>query len=346
MATALKSPVRLIDIAQQAGVSQITVSKVLHNRGGKNTRVSTETAARIRKIAERLNYRPNMAARQLSGLRSFLIGGILDTAAIGYSQRLFIMERTAAERGYRFLVGYSHDEESRIIGHINDFLGRGVEGVICMSHTYPEFGRRILQALKAFRNCVLIQRPIEDAGLSYVAADYVEAGHLLTRHLLEKGRRRICLMQFGPEYQTVQDEMRGYKKALAEAGMAFDPSLIYAQSVYSGDWDNLKQSVRQVATLRPDAIIIPNDVMAMCVLHTLADLGIRVPEDMAVVSAYRLDFGQFYRPSITSVDTGTEKVGLEAIKMLMEDIQNPAAERPVRVKMVPPRLIVGESSGG
>lgn len=347
MTQLLQHPIRLLDIAKKAGVSQITVSKVLHNRGGKNTRVSEGTAERIRKIAAELKYRPNLAARQLAGERSYLIGGILDPFANEtYTKRLITMERLAASRGYRLLVGYSHGEVDRIIGHINDFFSRGVDGVVCLAHTYPEYGQQIAQSLTTFKNCVMIERPLGNVPLPYVQPDYVEVGRMITRHLLDRGRRRIAILQFGWEYRTVQDEMLGYQAALQEAGISFDPSLILKPNELDDINDVLiNRYMEPLLAVRPDAVITPNDGIAMWVIKVLAARGLRVPADLAVVSVDAWEIGRSYIPAITAVDLRAQEVGVAAIEMLLEDIENPQTERRIRTKIIQPQLTVGESCG-
>jgi DNA-binding LacI/PurR family transcriptional regulator len=342
-----KTSVRLIDIARKVGVSKVAVSKVLHNSAGNRTCVSEETARKIRAVADELDYKPNLTAQQLAGGRSFLIGGILDSdAPENYSKRMFAVERMIAERGYRFLVGYSHNEVDRVVGHIDDFLGRGVDGVICLSHTYPQYGEKIINQLKAFKNCVLIERPIGKVEMSYVAPDYVEVGRLLTEHLLSRGHRRVSLLHFGLEYQTVQDELAGYKLAIEDAGLSFDESLIVKAQIGSAtDIDVIRQCVDQLMPSRPDAVITINAGTAIRVIWLLNELGICVPEGCAVASFDSWEIGQFYRPSITSVDLRSSEVGTEAIRMLVEDIENPESVRLIRKKIITPKLVIGDSSG-
>jgi DNA-binding LacI/PurR family transcriptional regulator len=340
-----KSPIRLIDIAKRAGVSAVAVSKVLHNRGGNRTRVSETTAEKIRAIASELDYKPNLAARQLAGVRSFLIGGILDSHANEtFTKRLAVMERAAADRGYRLIVGYSHGEVDRIADYLNDFQGRGVDGVVSLSHTYPGHGQKISQMLQEFKNCVLIEPPVGDVALSYVSPDYVETGYLITKHLLEQGRKRIAILQFGSGYKTVQDELLGYKKALQEAEVVYNQGLIVMPEESENlSFDLMKRNIDKLLAVRPDAVITPHDAAAMWVIRVLSKCGVRVPQDMAVVSVDGWEIGQSYVPAITSVDLRYQEVGLAAIQMLLEKIENPEFEHPVQRKIIQPKLFVGES---
>lgn len=339
--------VRLIDIARQAGVSAITVSKVLHNRNGNNTRVSAATAERVQEIATRLNYRPNLAARQLAGDRPRLIGGILDSFPNEtYLRRLIAMEQLISGHGYRFLVGYAHNNLTRIMEHINDFQGRGVDGVVCLSHTYPEFGGKILDALHVFPHCVLVEKPVKPVNLPYVGMDYVQVGYQITRHLLTLGRRRIAFLLSSLDYQNMQEEVAGYRQALKEAGVKFIPSLIHSHSIedswkISAGWEGL----RTITALRPDAIITLNDGEAMKVIRQLWEQGIHVPDDIAVVSVDSWTAGASFIPSITAMDLKATDAGTAAVRMLLAKIDHPQAGRLWENQVLQPQLVVRESCG-
>jgi LacI family transcriptional regulator len=106
-----RKKVRLADIASEAGVSTVTVAKALNRTGGKNARVGAATAARIREIATRLNYRPDSIAQQLAGKKSKIIGVVMDSCAPQtYHERLSKMEMYASHKGYKFMIGQSHED--------------------------------------------------------------------------------------------------------------------------------------------------------------------------------------------------------------------------------------------
>ena len=347
MPRSLPRIVRLIDIARQAGVSAITVSKVLHNRNGNNTRVSTATAERVREIATRLNYRPNLAARQLAGDRPRLIGGILDASPNETSlRRLIAMEQLISAHGYHLLVGYAHDNLTRIMEHINDFQGRGVDGVACLAHTYPEFGGKILDALQVFPNCVLVEKPVKPVNLPYVTLDFVRAGYLITKHLLSLGRRRIAFLASSRGYQNVREELAGYRQALDEFGVAPIPALDYAQT---GNelWElpGLRRALRHFAPTHPDAVIALNDGAAMRVIREYWEHGIRVPDDIAVVSMDSWSAGGSCIPGITAIDLKAPEIGAAVVRMLLGKIAHPRSGTEEENQLLQPQLVIRESCG-
>ncbi len=351
MSTGSPNQVRLIDIARKAGVSKITVAKVLHDTGGKNTRVSEATAGRVRKIAAKLNYRPNLAARQLAGQKSKIIGGIIDSLAPEtVIKELSSIERMAADHGYRLMVGYSHGEFERISNYVNDFLGRGVDGVICLSHTYPEYGNKVAELFKPFKHCVFVEPPIGDVPFPFVTSDYAAAGYLVTQHLLSLGYRRIAIIQDGSRNQSVMQEFSGYLQAMKEANIVADRSLIWqTDEPLESNLPNMHRCLKDLLPGKPQGIIVGNDGRALWLIRALAELGMKVPEDMAVVSTDRWEIGSACLPSITSVDLRPGDVARQAANILMEELENPKdfenKRSSSRSLVLPPQLVIGESCG-
>lgn len=339
--------VRLIDIARKAGVSKITVSKVLHDHGGSNTRVSEATAKKVRQIAHEMNYRPNMAARQLTSQKSYLIGGLIDSMApLTYTKRLMALERTAADAGYRLIVGYSHGEVDRIGSHLEYFLSRGVDGIVSLSHTYPDHGSEITKLLKMFKNCVLIEPALEDGGFSYVSLDYVEAGYLATKHLLQNGRRRIAFLAHGLAYQVVQDWLNGFRKAYNEFGVVLDPAFVVEPDPAPlDDAVAAGRNVDRLLAVKPDSIFVANDGVAMWTIRALVNRGLRVPQDIAIVSGDGWDVGRSYVPTITSIDMNSQEMGRIAMTLLLNQINHPDEAHKPEKRLLPPRLVIGESCG-
>jgi DNA-binding LacI/PurR family transcriptional regulator len=347
--------VRLIDIAQKAGVSKITVAKVLHNTGGQNTRVGEATAERVRKIAAELNYRPNLTARQLSGRKSFIIGAIIDSSATEtVIKELATIERLAMEQDYRLMVGYSHGELHRISNYIDDFLGRGIDGVICLSHTYPEYGHKVAELFKVFKHCVFIESPLSKVPFPSVTPNFTAAGYLVTRHLVSLGYSRIAIIQDGVRNRNVQQEFCGYQRALDEAGLAIDTNLIWQteDSLHHG-LDTMNICLKALLPAKPEAIITPNDGKAIWLIKALYEQGLRVPDDLAVVSTDRWEIGQGCIPSITSMDLRPEEVACNAANILLKELQNSQNEQNEQEEssdnqtiVIQPELFMGQSCGG
>jgi DNA-binding LacI/PurR family transcriptional regulator len=340
--------VRLIDIAQKAGVSKITVAKVLHNTGGQNTRVGEATAERVRKIAAELNYRPNLTARQLTARKSFIIGAIIDSSAPEtVIKELATIERVAMEHDYRLMVGYSHGELHRISNYVDDFLGRGVDGVICLSHTYPEYGHKVAELFKVFNHCVFVESPLSKVSFPSVTPNFTAAGYLITRHLLSLKYSRIAIIQDGVRNRSVQQEFCGYQHALEEAGLAVEPDLIWqTEGILNHSVEAMNDCLKILLPAKPQAIISPNDGQAIWLIKALDEQGLHVPNDLAVVSTDRWEIGQGCIPSITSVDLRPEEVACNAANILFKKLQD-SEDQPDdnQTVVITPELIIGQSCG-
>lgn len=348
MVVETKKRPRLIDIARVVGVSKITVAKALHGTGGDNARVSVKTAEKIRKIASELNYQPNLAARQLGGHRSNVIGVIIDShAPENVQKQLAMMEQYAARFGFRFMVGYSHGEMDRIAGYAHDFISREVDGVICLSHTYPGYGSEIAKLLHPFANRVFIEAPLGNESASYVTPDFFGAASMLTSHLISLGRRRIGIVLSGISYRATRERLQGHKDALQTAGLPVEESLIWANDTpLRACLEDMSKVVDDIMKGNPDAIIGPGDGGAMWLVRVLSSRGIKVPEDIGVTGFDLWDISQSFMPAITTVDLQKEKVAKRAIEILIDSIEMPAEQdRPVESVVIEPKLIVGESCG-
>ncbi len=134
----MKMPVRMVDVARRAGVSVSTVGLVLNNAGSGSRRVGKETANKVRRIAEELNYTPNLAAQQLIKNKSAIIGVLMDPRpSEENSIRLSEIESRARELGYHLLVMHEQPRPEHVRECINELLGRGIDGLICVHHVYP-----------------------------------------------------------------------------------------------------------------------------------------------------------------------------------------------------------------
>ena len=217
--------VRLIDVAQYAGVSRSAVASVLLGSAGKGVRVSEETSCRIREAARKLDYRPNAVAQTLAGKRSYIIGAIIDRyAPIPSYTKLSEMENQAAKLGYRFMVGQTHGEYELYKKYASDFVSHGVDGIICLSHNYPDTGSAIFQFLSKFKNIVFVEKPMEiDNNTCFVEVDIADGVRQSIEHLYHRGKKRIGILSMDDLYAATQSTFNAYHQTLNKYGLADEP---------------------------------------------------------------------------------------------------------------------------
>lgn len=338
-------PVRLNDIAREANVSRIAVSKVLLNTGGGNVRVGEKTRRRILEVAGRFDYRPNMAARTLISRKSRLIGVIVDSQApLIFYEYLKVIEREITARGYRCMIAQQHDDVDSIVEYAAAFASYGVEGMISMAHHYPDFGNDIIELMKYLNNHVVFVGKPDSPDCCYVESDVGHGVEAAVRHLAATGKKRIALCLVDQQSRGMKLRYRGYCAGLKACGLVADSSLVLIGERFRyPSADNAAYMVeKMVREAGADAIIACNDIHAVTLTRTLIDRGWRIPQDVSVIGCDDMDFTAYSRPSISSIRQDYRTVGKETVALLFNILENkPVAQKGIKVR---PELMIRESS--
>ena len=333
--------VRLVDIAEQAGVSRTAVARVLLGTGADRVRVSSTVETRIRRIATAMAYRPNQAARQLKGVKSGMVGVLLDTANRAVmSDRVMAIEQVAAARGVRLLVGGVQGNAARLGEYLADFQNRAVDGMILLFDVTARHDRLLRRLIPRDANAVYHGRPLRP-GDKCVRVDTFCGVKLVVEHMLKQGYRRIGLELFNLDDRLMQIRREAYKETLAAAGRKIKPGLIWAGagSASRPHAEHLDDAIRKLVDHgRIDALIASNDIWAVRFIQRLNEHGWRVPQAVAVSGYDNLDLATVIEPNLTTVDQQHEDYAREALLLLLDG----AGNRPERV--IEPRLIVREST--
>lgn len=332
--------VTIKDVARLAGVSPSTVSRVLAN----HPKISPETARRVREAMERLGYVPNAAAKSLVSQTTHTLGIILPRAA----EELFVnpffpevlrgISVQAQQAGYDLLLasGSTEREEREAVTRL--VLGRRVDGVLLLC---SRVGDPLIRFLREQRfPFVLIGRAEDDEGIVSVDNDNVRAAYDATRHLLEKGHRRIAFISGPQTFVVSQDRLAGYRAAMEEAGLSIRPEwVIEAPFLQEGGYLALDRLLHLPE--RPTALVVTDDIIAIGILRELYAYGWRVPDDLALVSFNNVALAELTTPPLTTVDIDIYRLGTTATSLLLRRIAGEAL--PATRVIVPHRLIVRES---
>jgi len=336
-------PSRLSDIAALAGVSRITVSKALLGTGGANSRMSEATRKKILKIAATVNYRPNMAARMLTGRRSGVIGVLVDSQAPTVCfECLRHMEKAAAAKGYRLMIAQQHEDVDSIFEYAMDFSAYGAEGLISFAHGYPALKEQIAEFMRVMPNVVYIGKPdFKDA--ASVEVDTESGIRALMEHLIKNGRKRIGIFLANPENRTIKRRYDGYVSSLRAAGMEVDERLILIDEAFKHEnAGNVRRIIDTlVANGKADAIVAQNDLFAALIIGALAKRGCLVPADLAVTGFDDSAFAEAFNPPLTTVRQPMERLANEAVNMLHEMITGNSPGSALSIK---PELILRGSA--
>lgn len=330
----------LLEISRSTRLAVTTVSEILRQKPGYNE----ATRRRVLEAARRLRYRPSMAARQLRGGRSGMVGVLigLDNAQVNFD-RLAHVERAAFAQGFRLMVGQVHEGDARVAEYLEDFASRGLDGVIWLHQPFVKQQGMPATLLKNTEALVSLDEPLR-AGGGCVRVDYAAGVAEAVRHLRARGRRRVALALAGrgAPGDPMQARLEGYRSAMGGVG---------PQRVWTGDMEEqprpesvaraIEQLVEQGGA---DAIIASNDVWAAAFLKGLQRAGRRVPDDVAVVGFDNLAWSAWLDPALTSIDqqhAAFAEATVALMARLLAGKTLPARERTV---VVTPQLMVRDSA--
>ncbi|WP_352428968.1 LacI family DNA-binding transcriptional regulator [Thermoflexus sp.] len=318
------------DIARRAGVSHSTVSRAL--RG--SPLVNPQTAERIRRLAARMGYVPNAAARSLATARTGIVGLVITTLADPFLAEIVRgVEEVALESGYRLFLATSNADPDRELAAVRALAESRVEGVIVASSRVGELYLPHLEALGV--PIVLINNQREGPFLHSVAADSRQGAHLAMAHLLALGHTRIGYITGPPAARSNRERLAGYREMLAAAGIDPDPEWIVEGNgrPEGGEW-GLQRLL--ASSRRPTAVFCYNDMTAIGALKAARAAGLRVPEDLSVVGFDDILFAAYTEPPLTTVAQPKYEMGRTAMGLLLRLLEGEQA--PVHLRL-PCRLV-------
>lgn len=330
--------ITLSDVAREAGVSVVTVSRVINDTY--REKVSDETRRKVLETVARLNYRPNVMARGLQKGRTYLIGiAIVRVADSFFGDILQGIHDAAAAADLGVLLGTRGLDIGKDESALRELQSRGVEGIIYHGTTHkPETAQKLVaEGLPLVQIC----NTHVDLNAPYVVVDHFRGAFMATEHLLRLGHRRIAHIG---AYQggDPQGKMRlaGYRSALQAHGMELDDSLIMSAG---WNWESGYSAMKELYRHRSDvtAIFASSDFAAVGAMRACQDMGLRVPADMAVVGFDDLPFSAWLDVPLTTVAQPKEAMGQAAVKSLNALIEGDSAPN----VMFEPQLIVRASCG-
>ncbi len=330
--------VRMKDIAQDLGVSLMTVSKALRN----HTDIAEETRRRIVERARELKYQPNLVARSLVNRRTFLVGLIVPDMMHSFFAEIAKGVGDKIEPlGYQIVISNSGERAETELQQIKLLLGRHVDGLIIASAAHNDGAA--LAGILAGRNTryVLIDRMLPGVDAHYVGVSDEELGTLAAGHLIEQGCRRIAHIR-GPETSTGAGRLLGYRRALIKHHLK-----IPTEFVVAGDSGNNAgyAAMRQLLRLQspPDGVFAYNDPVAAGAVKAILEAGLRVPHDIAVIGAGNVHYSDLLRVPLSTIDQSSLMIGRSAAELLLDSMAAKEPQAPRRI-LFSPRLIVRESS--
>ena len=298
--------VTIRDIADKAGVSISTVSRVLNG----NYPVSASARARVEKAIEDMDYLPNAIARSLRSSKTNLVAMIVpDISNIFFTEMARGLEEEIQKIGCNLVIASTNNSPERERDLLRLFLEKRLDGMV-IAPTSTE-STAIQEVMKYGLPTVIVDRPLPNVGTTQILWPDKDMSYELTNYLISKGHKRIAIVNVTLKNSNGQARRDGYLKALQDAGIDID------QRYISGSNFNQEQSyqfVKEVMSLpdRPTALFCANNVMVEGALTALGELGLRIYDDVSVVGLGNILCNRYIHPRITTLFQDSRQMGREA----------------------------------
>jgi DNA-binding LacI/PurR family transcriptional regulator len=323
------------DIARIAGVSHSTVSRALRD----NPLIPSETALRIKKIADQLGYRASAVARGLVTRRTEAIGVVVTSIADPFNGEVVAgIEEVANTHGYSVILANSQADPQREMAVARSFHERRVDGIVVAS---SRVGALYLPALSQMEVPVVLlnnQHPSEF--VHSVSIDNMDGARQAARHLLGLGHTRIAYIGDESGLESDADRLRGLSDELKRAGLGIRPEF-----VARGDGKPEAAGRRALELLavkpRPTAIFCYNDMSALGVLNAAYNRGLHVPEELSISGFDDLFFAAMLQPALTTVRQPMRELGRRAMELLVDLLKG---REPARRQLIKGELVVRQST--
>lgn len=304
----------IYEVAEQAGVSLSTVSRVLNGRKTVNPKMREKVEAAMRE----LNYRPSSVARSLATNRSDSIGVLvseLDTPFFG--EMMQAIEATLREANKHVIITVGHNDQQQEVDAVEFLISRNCDALIMHSEGMTD--EQLLAVNRDKLPIAVINRDVQGLENGCFCLDNEQGGYIATQHLIKKGHKKIAYIS-GPSRKTdAMERLAGHKRALADASIAIDETLIFEGNYKEEDG---KQGLLALRALHPDitALVCANDWMASGAMSCARDLGLQLPDDLSIVGFDDVVFAHHVYPKLTTVSNPVYKMGEMAAKSILSRV--------------------------
>lgn len=310
-----------LDVAKKAGVSRTTVSFVLNNVPGMS--ISESTRKKVLDAAQFLNYHPNVAGRKLVSGKSNTIGLILCQspeqvfADAFLPQVIFGVEQAAMEQSFHVMLKQVEPDDTK--GYIRLINENHVDGIILSG---PRQDDREIVRLHREGVPVMLMGQLPDTSIPFVDIDAASGAETAVRHLIELGHRQIAIITNAPlTYTSAQQRQNGYLRALQKAGLQINESLIKEGSYTPASGFDQMNALLNLP-VRPTAVFIASDVVAMGAILAIKRAGLCIPKDIAIAGFDDIPLAAYFDPPLTTIRVPAFGLGWAVSERLIRLIRN------------------------
>jgi LacI family transcriptional regulator len=330
----IPQPVTLADIAREAGTSASTASRALSGRGY----VSDAVRDRLLEVADRLGYVPNASARTLKQRTSRVVGVVVSDLGNQFYARLVAgIEQVLRAANYQMVVLGDNSETAEEVAGARTFMAMRAPGVIM-----TPVGADATELLRSHGIAVVeVDRRLASVACDAVVIDNERGGREATMHLVGLGHKRIGFLGVETDWTSDAGRLKGYRTALRNAGITFDPKLVVRIPLHSPDTEARIEALLDNG--RPTGIFAANNTLAEQAWRVLRRRGLRIPTDISLVGFDDVPWMEMVDPPITVVEQPTLELGRCAARLLIRRLHGPELEP--AVECLQPRLVVRGSTG-
>ena len=314
----MKQKITIKTIAKELGVSTSTVSKALRD----SHEISTETKDKIQAYANLYNYKPNNLALQLRNQKTKVIGVILPKIVHHFFSTVIMgIEEGANKKGYNIMVCFSNESYKKEVETLKVLSNGSVDGLIVSianetleNKDFNHFVDLVSEEIPL----VLFDRVVDEILCDKVVVDDVGAGYKATKHLIENGRKKIALITTPNHVNVGTLRRQGYEKALIEAYIKTDKNLI----VEIDEKKDIKSQIEKVFKEDIDAVFAVNEIYAANSMRIAKEKGLSIPNEISIIGFTDGLISEYSSPSITTIAQHGFTMGIQAVELLIERIEN------------------------
>lgn len=313
--------IKMEDVAKRARVSTSTVSHVLNG----TRKVSAKTVEAVQRAVQDLGYIPNTLARSLARSRTNTIGVAISALSNHYfSETVHAIETECARHGIMMLFVDTHDDPAQELRVVQALHHRRVDGILLAPSSDPQQAALAYLRSNAIPSVLVDRMAVE--GFDQVGVENRQSTCELVTHLIGHGHWRIGMIAGHRGLSTTEERIEGYRQALVEADLPWDPQLLI-----DGESNSESARVATSALLRlnppPTAILAANNLMTIGAMHALRDASIEVPQQMALVGFDDFDWADFFLPRLSVIAQPVQALGARAVQLLLQRIDKPEGKR-------------------
>jgi DNA-binding LacI/PurR family transcriptional regulator len=332
----MKPSTTIKDIARNLNLHHTTVSRALRNHPD----VNEKTRETVLKMADELNYEPNVFATGLRSQKSKTIGIIVPEISHDFfSSIVSEITNRANETGYSVMICQSNETPEREIENVGALLSNRVAGIIAAISLNTSCCEHFDRVIRRVTPLVFFDRVCQECDTDKVVLDFYGGAVQVVQHLIDQGYRRIAHIGGPALLSGVQERVQGYTDTLQKNGLTVDDRLI----VHSGFLpEHGIFGVEKVLPYKPDALFCVDDQVALGAMMRLREEGYRIPQQIAIAGFDNDQIAQYVDPPLTTVDIRRHEMGQAAVDLLIEQISG--KKKPFQTKRIKSELIVRAST--